>query len=108
MRLIDADELINRINEEIQNAINRGDIVDYLEDDRANVVAWLFTEPTAYDVNKVIEQICKNCLYKKECSSNHDNYECYLIKTIKASGMYNCTTTQEIDVDYNEHHFYAE
>lgn len=57
MRLIDADELIERIDTEISNAIERGDIFDYMEDDRCHLIAWLQTTPTAYDVDKVVEEL---------------------------------------------------
>lgn len=46
MRLIDADALIERIDEEIRKAIEREEIYDYMEDDRSHLIAWLQTQPT--------------------------------------------------------------
>lgn len=57
MRLIDADALIERIDDEIRKAIEREEIYDYMEDDRSHLIAWLQTQPTAYDVDSVIEEL---------------------------------------------------
>lgn len=54
MRLIDADALIERIDDEIRKAIEREEIYDYMEDDRSHLIAWLQTQPT------IIGQ-CKDC-----------------------------------------------
>lgn len=57
MRLIDADALIERIDDEIRKAIEREEIYGYMEDDRSHLIAWLQTQPTAYDVDKVCEEL---------------------------------------------------
>ena len=54
MRLIDADALIERIDDEIRKAIEREEIYGYMEDDRTRLIAWLQTQPTAIGE-------CKDC-----------------------------------------------
>lgn len=64
MRLIDADAVIERIEKVIQKAIERGEITDYMEEESAYVIAWLYTEPTAYDIDEVINDL-ENASYCK-------------------------------------------
>ena len=89
MRLIDADALIQRIDLEIRKAVEREEIIDYMEDDRVHVIDWLATQPTAYDVEKVISEIDK-------CSI--DNTDWSYSANPKLASYYLSRTSEVIDI----------
>ena len=58
MRLIDADTLIKNLDDAIQDAKSNGEICDYWEDDRSNLLYYLDTAPSV-DAVEVVR--CKEC-----------------------------------------------
>lgn len=58
MKLIDADSLIKNLDDAIQDAKRNGEICDYWEDDRSNLLYYLDTAPTV-DAVEVVR--CKDC-----------------------------------------------
>lgn len=69
MRLFDADTLIKNLDDAIQDAKSKGEICDYWEDDRSNLLYYLDTAPTVDAVevvhghwivlqNRAVESIC--------------------------------------------------
>lgn len=64
MRLIDADALIKDLDDAIQDAKSKGEICDYWEDDRSNLLSYLDTAPTV-DAVEVVR--CRECKYRETC-----------------------------------------
>lgn len=60
MRLIDADALIKSLDDAIQDAKRKGEICDYWEDDRSNLLYYLDSVPTI-DAVEVVR--CRDCKY---------------------------------------------
>lgn len=55
MRLIDADAWINKLNKIVQDEDAPGDIKDYA----MHMISKINAEPTAYNVDKAVEQLIK-------------------------------------------------
>ena len=61
-RFIDADVLIKSLDDAIQDAKRKGEICDYWEDDRSNLLHYLDTAPT---INAVEVVRCENCKHSE-------------------------------------------
>lgn len=72
MRLIDADVLIKDLDDAIQDAKSKGEICDYWEDDRSNLLHYLDSAPTV-DAVKVVR--CRDCKFYQPFDL-HRKYDC--------------------------------
>lgn len=68
MRLIDADGLVTKILEEHKKAEDTYDLcVDEVKDILCGIVSLIDEQPTAYDPDKVVEQLEKKIQTHKNC-----------------------------------------
>ena len=67
MRLIDADALIKHLDDAIQDAKSNGEICDYWEDDRSNLLYYLDTAPSVDAVEVVLCKDCKHVTTDATC-----------------------------------------
>ncbi len=69
MRLIDADGLVTKILEEHKKAEDTYDLcVDEVKDILCGIVSLIDEQPTAYDPDKVVEQLEERTAFLKDCT----------------------------------------
>ena len=88
MRLIDADALIDRLDERKKMEQGVRNIADIL-----NIQAFIDSQPTAYDIDKVVEELqcdeCQNCDFFEVCAASRYCEECHkkIIEIVKQGGV---------------------
>ena len=88
MRLIDADALIERLDERKRKEPGIRNIEDILR-----VQSFIDSQPTAYDIDKVVEELqcdeCQNCDFFEVCAASRYCEECHkkIIEIVKQGGV---------------------
>ena len=93
MRLIDADELILHLNDyALQEAPFRGESADTYNAIE-NCIKAVEEQPTAYDVDKVVEELvcenCESCSFLEKCAGSICCVECHnkVIEIVQQCGV---------------------